>query len=382
MSYYNYMNNKNHFIGPLPLDTPPQQVPDPFEAQRKKAEVESHVMAELYRLSDYEAEYSGDEWFDKHDKNDLTVINGILFDKKEKSIVRIPSFWKGSYAIPEGIKKIGPMAFSKTEVSEIIIPDTVEEIGEYAFYLMNHYYTLRINKETSRLQKIGDYAFSYENGMTKREWGEQPFSFTIPPMVREIGINPFKGAFIDRIDVSRDNPYYTSIDGVLFSGDLTRLIAYPRSKSDSKYTVPNTTRHIAEHAFELCGGLYEVVLPEELQSIGPEAFSECGDLMNINIPSSLKTIEKRVFQLTNLQVVDMPETIDYIDALAFSGLYHPHTVIIRGSRTKIAYDAISSYGGFSLLKVMPDSPAEEVAKKMDIRYKYINETDSFAWLKT
>lgn len=42
-----------------------------LEEQLRKEEETSHLKADDLDLRDYELEYRGNEWFDRHDKNDL-----------------------------------------------------------------------------------------------------------------------------------------------------------------------------------------------------------------------------------------------------------------------------------------------------------------------
>lgn len=68
---------------------------------------------------------------DKENKH-FYDIDGVLF--KGKELVAFPQGRRGSYSIPEGIKKIGNHAFKSCHLSEIFFPSTLEEIGNNAFY--------------------------------------------------------------------------------------------------------------------------------------------------------------------------------------------------------------------------------------------------------
>ena len=49
--------------------------------------------------------------------------------------------------------------------------------------------------------------------------------------------------------VDDENPYFSDIDGVLYSKDQTKLIKYPNGKGITKFTVPDTVTQIKEDAF-------------------------------------------------------------------------------------------------------------------------------------
>ena len=56
------------------------------------------------------------------------------------------------------------------------------------------------------------------------------------------------------VEVDADNPFYDSVDGVLYSKDHSRLILYPTAKnSGGTYTVMDGTTEIANRAFTESG---------------------------------------------------------------------------------------------------------------------------------
>lgn len=106
--------------------------------------------------------------------------------------------------LSSGLTKIGDSAFMATTISQISIPSTVTEIGEMAF-AMSGIENLSF-ASNSRLQKIGDYAFSVCANLvgstiipsTVTEIGNYAFFFskklevcTIPRNVSHVGSNAF-----------------------------------------------------------------------------------------------------------------------------------------------------------------------------------------------
>ena len=73
------------------------------------------------------------------DSLSFALIDGVLFNKKEKSLVAYPITLPADYyEVPNGIKKIGKDAFGNSmNLTSVTLPDTVKEIGDYSFSKCN-----------------------------------------------------------------------------------------------------------------------------------------------------------------------------------------------------------------------------------------------------
>jgi len=61
-------------------------------------------------------------------------IDGVLFDKKQTTLIKYPAKKHGAYAIPDSVTEIGGWAFKGCiSLTEIAIPNSVTEIGRGAF---------------------------------------------------------------------------------------------------------------------------------------------------------------------------------------------------------------------------------------------------------
>ena len=80
-------------------------------------------------------------------------------------------------------------------------------------------------------------------------------TITIPASVTSVADDAFGGLpNLCSIEVDPANPYFTSLDGVLFSKDGKTLIRYPRAKSGD-YAIPNGVTGIASNSFGQCHGI-------------------------------------------------------------------------------------------------------------------------------
>ena len=78
------------------------------------------------------------------------------------------------------------------------------------------------------------------------------------------------------INVSTDNPYYTSVDGVLFNKDVTKLLIYPAGKTSTSkygYEVPKTVKEIVPCAFQYTT-LDKMLIPSSVTNIAGNGLKE------------------------------------------------------------------------------------------------------------
>lgn len=103
------------------------------------------------------------------------TVSGVLFNKAKTVLISYPcNLKKNSYTVPYGVEKIGGYAFYGCPAqSNIILSDTVREIGSHAFSAVN----LKMIELPDTIEKIGEYAFGSAkidsfnyNGTTKQWW--------------------------------------------------------------------------------------------------------------------------------------------------------------------------------------------------------------------
>ena len=60
-------------------------------------------------------------------------IEGVLYTKDGKKLIKAPAQMTGKYIVPEGVEEIEAFAFQNSHFDEIILPDSLEKIGTGAF---------------------------------------------------------------------------------------------------------------------------------------------------------------------------------------------------------------------------------------------------------
>ena len=286
------------------------------------------------------------------DENNLNYssIDGVLFNKKKTELIIYPvGNSRNAYSIPNSVTSIGYYAFwGCTNLRNIKIPNNVESIGDYAFYNCTSLTSVTIpNSVTS----IGNDAFYGCSSLTSvtipnsvTSIGNNAFygcssltSVTIPDSVTSIGYSALSSCTsLTSIEVSYDNENYSSVDGVLFDKDKTKLIQYPAGSNRTIYSIPNSVISIGSDAFVGCTSLTSVTIPNSVTSIGGSAFSGCTNLTSITIPDSVTSIGSYAFEdCTSLTSVTIGNSVTSIGGSAFSGCTSLTSITIPDSVTSI-----------------------------------------------
>ncbi len=205
--------------------------------------------------------------------------------------------------IEDGVTSISGTAFNGYRMNEIEIADSVTSIGKFAFYNCPNLTEITLPKN---LKEISLYAFT---DCTALE------NITIPASVAVIGENPFYGCTsLNKIIVEDNNSDYVSVDGVLYTKDMTRIISYPIGKTLTEYNIPDTVKEIGGGAFGCETDLTNIIIPDSVTYIGEEAFSECKGITSITIPKNVANIgEYTFFKCAALEkiVIENPDCAIY-----------------------------------------------------------------------
>lgn len=163
------------------------------------------------------------------------------------------------------ITSIGDYAFSESSsLRNITIPDSVDKIGDSAFYHGN----LKSITIPDSVEYIGKYAF-----------GEQALtSITIPDGVEYIGNYAFYFCF-----------------------DLTSV------------TIPDSVMSIGDYVFRECENLKSIKLPKSVKKYGTGVLKGCRNLTSLELPKGVTSIGENEFHnYSYLKSVTIPESVEII----------------------------------------------------------------------
>ncbi|MFR4477124.1 MAG: leucine-rich repeat protein [Ruminococcus callidus] len=85
---------------------------------------------------------------------------------------------------------------------------------------------------------------------------------------------------LQEIQVAKDNPNFSSLNGVLYSKKIT--IIYPAAKTDAAYIIPSGVTSVAMYAFSENPYLETLTIPNSLIKVGDSAFYNCKNLRAVS----------------------------------------------------------------------------------------------------
>ncbi len=265
-------------------------------------------------------------------------VDGNLYNKDKTTLIQYAiGKTETSFTIPNHVQTIDYGAFSRCNLTSIIIPDSVEVIEDRAFLSCYNLTSITIGKG---VQTIGEDAFDNYDKLTNITVAEGNMYYasqdgilynkektafiyipkgisgaiTIPDSIQMIEDKAFFHCTnLTSITVAEGNAYYTSIDGNLYNKDKTTLIQYATGKTAMSFTVPDGVQRIGGGAFYDCDSLTSVTIPDSVETIEESAFEYCHKLARVTIPDSVETIGTSAFrgcdELTSVTIGNNVQTI-------------------------------------------------------------------------
>lgn len=195
-----------------------------------------------------------------------------------------------------------------TEITDVVIPDSVETIRDCAFYGWENLKTIKV---PTTVNSIGDYAFGACSSLT---------SITIPNSVTSIGCGAFRGC--------------SSLTSITIPDGVTSIeeSTFWYCKKLQNVTLPNTVTTIGYGAFGYCSSISSIIIPNSVTYIGNYAFTNCDSLTSITIPAGVIRIEVQSFyRCSSLASITIPVSVTDIGDSAFYQCDNLTTINYRGT---------------------------------------------------
>ena len=126
-------------------------------------------------------------------------IDGILYSKDGKKLLKCPAKKTGEVIIPNGVIEICAHAFGNSEIESVIFPDSLKVIGSYAFkncsYLKNVDFGNGITQIGDSNEKdIRSFGYLFENCESLKD-------VNIPEQVEVIGYSAFSKSGVETVEL-------------------------------------------------------------------------------------------------------------------------------------------------------------------------------------
>ncbi len=223
--------------------------------------------------------------------------------------------------LPKGVESIEGSPFSGSGIEMLTITSHITTYSENLFSNM------------SNLKEVifthPDSEFKFRNGLLTSNRGKELLLYILTEedqgvlhlddSIETISIFAInREQVLKNIEVHTDNPHYASVDGVLYSKDLSKMILYPYSNQRSSYQILNGTRHV-EFSFSRAIYLKEIIISHSIESLPDYAFMNTGiESVTFIGESSLDVIPRYAFYNLDLLEITIPKSIKQIGANAFA----------------------------------------------------------------
>ena len=245
-----------------------------LKAEQEKAEkklmrelnADPNSITELKKLWAYEKRSEGGIVLTRYKGKHTKVI---VPEKIGKDIVREI----GEYAFSPDAKRLTKeQAGLRLNITKIVLPETVEVIGKYAFCECEKLSSVNI---PNGVGSIGENTFYACKKLSE---------INIPSSVTEIGTNAFSGC--------------VKLTSAVLSEGITKIGngCFSSCENLKKVAIPPTVKEIGTLAFWGCSELEEITIPEGVCEIGEKVFADCPKLRSVILPKSVKLIKNSVLK--------------------------------------------------------------------------------------
>lgn len=278
--------------------------------------------------------FEGTKWNVSKKDAKYKSIDGVIYSKDGKDIVRVPS----------GLKELTIANGCETfNLQSVLYAEYVPDDGEYACCLDLEKITIpesvkRIDDKKYKSKYSSTYLEQFSELIINTKQLDTESIITLVNNFAEV-VTWNDTTAVEVQNIAKMLPDRITSVGDLYILDKNILLKY--KGKDKAVTIPEGIERIAEKAFYRCTELKEVNLPESLKSIGDEAFYYAG-IEKIEIPKSVVNWGEYIFMDSLLKEAVLPENMTVIPKGLFLNCYELKKVNVPEKLTRIKADAFVS----------------------------------------
>ncbi|MCD8203312.1 MAG: leucine-rich repeat domain-containing protein, partial [Prevotella sp.] len=204
------------------------------------------------------------------------------------------------------LTEIPSWTFGRTALTSICLPNSIQTIGDHAFYETN----ITEFEITENVTEIGDYAFAYCEYLTKFIYNSSQTNVTVPTSL-VIGSTAIDTLVIgeDVTEIPANLSYFTHISTIEYNAQNASMYD-GATKSDFQDISTLTTIIIGENVVSLPNILFKnsgwpttLIFNAKECTIGDEDFLNCRNLTDVTIGETVEKIPEGLSQLTALETM-------------------------------------------------------------------------------
>lgn len=236
-------------------------------------------------------------------------------------------------------------------IKSVSFSGKITGLGDYAFYNCHNLTEVKIPKQ---VELVSYHCFANCTSLKKIKFGYKTKRFAVGALANTALDRWYVTSYADCGDgfihsarnlqsvmVANASSRYATVDEVMYSKNMERLVQYPAGNTRTSFTIPTDVKVIGTFALAGSLNLTEVIIPEGVTEIKRGAFEGCANLEAISIPTTVTKIEEGAFKnCTGLKTIDLSGDLKEIGPSAFYGCTSLQRLEIPGKVLKLGKNAV------------------------------------------
>ncbi len=197
-------------------------------------------------------------------------------------------------------------------------------------------------------------------------------SITLPNSIQNFNAQISGSKTLKEIIVSDDNPYFSTVNGVLYNKEMTEILRFPIAKQEESFVLPSTVLTIGTNSFAGCSKLNSIQISNKTTTIKENAFWDC-ELKNIEIPEGVEVIGENAFEFSSLVSIKLPYSLKEIGEGILRYCSNLEYVVYKNKKIKFPENTFEHCTKLTKNKIVYEAPLEiliQLANKGNMQDQY------------